>query len=576
MLDKLVIKFPSRSTNDEIDVDLNFVINGEILFDFNEYECVSIELDSDIYSVKIECISCLENGTYKAMDDNILNMQRGKEYTISKNDNYDIGYRPSRYHILINNSIREYDCFFEVKYNHQVTIDGMNNIIESINDFISGLTIDFFKGQPINGIITKNNNNDFYAYEILYKHHSRLSLICDNIINDLKMSISNKIVAGSYTKKQNIASIRKNSIKNYTTIYSVKKVLNANNVNNIILKKYLIKIKMIIENFQFNLVPIISSKDEFISQTLEKVEKEEQKLAKKNAHFNVLIIENHIKSLRSDLDFTKKWYDKLIEWNKSYETASFSIRKLLNVSEMKNLDINNQISYSPDFNMNYDYKFIADLYEMLSSNNIFSEKRNLKGIFSNKKSLEIFEIFGFVLLQNIIKEVGFKYVGKEQNTIFDFTSGSEFEYIYNNKKIIIKYDYYCNKYTNAGVGSVVNINSKNCKPDYLILFFEDDDLKNITVVEMKYRNLKHLVEYDGGSTETDITLEDYSQLGYLRQLRKKPELLVKDVLLIYPSREEVCFERNLANYIGINPEIEFNESKAYKKIKKILFDIIEE
>lgn len=574
MQDKLIIKFLSRSTNNELELDLNTIKSDKILFSFNEYEDVSVELYSDIYSVKMECISCLIDDVYKSLDDNMLNLQNGKEYIISKNNSFDIGYRPSKYHILISDSIKEHDCIFEVVYNHQISSDGMGNIIESINKFINGLTIDFFKNQPINGLSTVSDNNDFYIYEILYKYHSRLSLTCDKIIKDLKMNISNKVVAGAYMQKQNLASIRKNLIKQNSAIYNVKKIQMANNINNVILKKHLIKIEAIIEKCKLDLIPIIAAKDEEILSILNDINLEKRNLTKKNAHFNEMMIENHIKSLNSDLESITKWRNKLIEWSNAYVNVCFSIRRLLNVPEMKDLYVNNQISFSADFNLNYDYKFVADLYNLLSSNMFGSQNRQNMGLFSNKKSLEIFEIYGFIVLQNVVKELGFEYVGEEKNTIFDFSSGSEFVYSLNNKKIVIKYDYYCEKYTNAILGSVVNINSKNCKPDYIVLFYEDDILKNIVIAEMKYRNLKHLIEYDGGSTETDITLEDYSQLGFLREKGKRPERVVKNVMLLYPSKDEVCFNRSFSDYIGLNPEIPFDSSKAYNSIKRIFKDNI--
>jgi hypothetical protein len=89
---------------------------------------------------------------------------------------------------------------------------------------------------------------------------------------------------------------------------------------------------------------------------------------------------------------------------------------------------------------------------------------------------------------------------------------------------------------------------------------------------MKYRNLKHLIDYGSGTTETDTSLDDYYQLGYLRKKGKYPERNVKNVILIYPSKDENCFERNMAIYIGINPELEFEDSNAYKLMREIIED----
>lgn len=576
MQDKLIITYLSRDKNNIFEIDLNNLKENKILFAFNEYEDVAIRLASDIYNVKIECISYLdENNKYVALEDNLLYLHNGVDYIISKNGNFDIGYNPSQYHIIISDSLKEYDCFFNVEFNHQISEDGMNNIIESINKFISGLTIDFFKNQHINGISNIFDENEFYIYEILEKYHLKLSVICDRIISSLRMNISGTIVNSNYEKKQNSKSLRKNLTK-FNSIYSVRKDQTANNKNNIILKKYLMKILFLIEKSKegLNLNEIIEDIDLEIMSITNNILIEEENSTKKNANFNKMIIENHIKSLKNEKRVKMQWKQKLINWQESYNKVYFSLKKILNINEIKVLNTNNQIQYSFDFYANNEYKFISDLYSLLFTKISYTEKNGKSNIFSRKKSYEIFEIYGFIIIQNIIKEIGFNYMSNKNNTIFDFYSGAEFQYVLGNKKIIVKYDYYCEKYNNSLEGNVVNINSKNCKPDYIILFYEDEKIKNIVVVEMKYRNLKYLIDFDGGSTETDITLEDYSQLGFLKYKRKIPERLVRNVLLLFPSKDELCFDRNMANYIGLNSNINFDESKSYSFIKNIIIDNI--
>lgn len=571
MQDKLIISYLLRESNETLEIDLNDLKNDDILFEFNETETVSIMLESEIFDVSIECLSCIVDGRYKSVDDNFLKLQPNVTYVISKNDSYDVNYRPSLYHISINDSIKEYDCLFKVETNKQVSSDGLNNIIERINGFISGLTIDFFKNQRINKIFLPNGTSDFEIFEILAKNQSRLSMVCDKIISDLQMNIKGVVQPGFYNQKQNLASIRKNVKSTGEKQYNYKKVLSPENVNNIILKKYLIKIMNLIEKCKVDLDYIVDNKKNSVSLIHDKIGSELINLQKNNSNFNRIIIENHIKSLESEKEELRKLIDKLEKWNTSYCNAVFSIKKLLNSKEIKNIDVNNQVFYSSDYNMNYNYKYIADFYNSLNAG-IGNKKGKNKELFSNKKSYALFEVYGFILIQNILKEIGYDFKNSD-NSVFDFMSGSEFLFEKESRTVKVKYDYYCEKFNRTQFDSIVNINSKNCKPDYIICFYNNNKLVNVVIVEMKYRNLKYLIDYDGGSTEVDTTLDDYYQLGYSYDLNTRfPEHLVRNVLLIYPSKDEICFERNLSNYIGINPELDFDKSEAYEKIKECLLN----
>ena len=46
----------------------------------------------------------------------------------------------------------------------------MDNIIEMINNYINGLSIDFFRNSPINNIRSTEVMSKYYMYEILKKY----------------------------------------------------------------------------------------------------------------------------------------------------------------------------------------------------------------------------------------------------------------------------------------------------------------------------------------------------------------------------------------------------------------------
>ena len=144
------------------------VIKEKDVISFNEYDKVKIKLNSEKYKVKIECYSYRKDSEYIICEDNILELKNDQEYIISDcEDEIDLGYIPSKYHIYLYDENNIYDRLFEVKYNKEVNDDGMSSVIDLINDFISGLSVDFFKSNSINSIYSIDKSNEFYIYKIL-------------------------------------------------------------------------------------------------------------------------------------------------------------------------------------------------------------------------------------------------------------------------------------------------------------------------------------------------------------------------------------------------------------------------
>ena len=134
MQDKLIINYSFRQNKKEI--DLRQIKNGEILFSFNEYEPIEVMLLSENFSVEIECLSYYKDNKITFCEDNILQMMSGENYCISSSTNKcEIGYIPSKYQINLKRNDLNLNCLFEVRYNNQLQEEGMDNIIEMINNY---------------------------------------------------------------------------------------------------------------------------------------------------------------------------------------------------------------------------------------------------------------------------------------------------------------------------------------------------------------------------------------------------------------------------------------------------------
>ena len=96
MQDKLIIFHRFSGRKDEIILDK--IKYEEIVFDFNEYEPISIKLESTKYEILIECVNYRCDGNYFIADNNILKLENEKVYDISANNaEEDLSYIPARY-----------------------------------------------------------------------------------------------------------------------------------------------------------------------------------------------------------------------------------------------------------------------------------------------------------------------------------------------------------------------------------------------------------------------------------------------------------------------------------------------
>lgn len=571
MQDKLVINHTFSQVIDEI--DLNDVCEGKVLFSFNEYEPIVVTLISNEFQVEIECYSYYLDGEYKQCPNNSLLLIPNKEYRISNSATDDVSYIPSKYQILVKKNDFCNNAFFEVKYNSQVRESELNFVIDKLNSFLDGLSIDFFRQNPINNIESLTKNSNYYIYELLYSYEKKLTLCCENILSNLRNSIYTIYRKEKMEKKQNVHSIylnNKNADKRY--FYNVTKNTSNVNTENILLKKYLLKIEKVLSNYNLDLDSLINSKYTRVSSLKNSIKKNTELLEFTNqSNANKKKIKNNIISISSIIDECENWIEKFKDWKASYNKCVNAIKKVLVSDEFINLEINNQLEFSPVFYSDYNYKFFYDFYNKITSLKGNKHCKNEVNLFSDRRSYSIFEIYGFVILQNILKELGFEMYEGISN-IFNFESDCEFKFKNNDgAKIRLLYDHYCVRYNDSQGDEIVNVNSVNCKPDYILMFYDEDGkLQHSLIIEMKYRNLRYLIEKSSGTTETDSTIDDYGQLKYKSIDYDRLVNAIDEVVLLFPRIQEKNFRRGIGLFIGIDINKDFDESESYKKLKEII------
>ena len=577
MQDKLIINHTFTKNINEI--DLNDIKEGQTLFCFNEYEQILVTLVSDNLKVEIECYSYYLDGECYQCPSNSLLLLPNKEYKISNTATDDVSYIPAKYQISIKNGNLKTNAFFEVKYNSQVGDSDLGFIISKLNSFLDGLSIDFFRQNPINNIESLSNESSYYLYELLYSYEKKLSLCCDNILSNLRNSIYSIYFKEKIEKRQNAHSIylnNKNLDKRY--FYNIAKRTSINNIENILLKKYLLKIERVLNNYDLDLDNLIDERNKKIAKLKSDINTKNELLINTNqSNANRKKISNNIISINTYLEECIDWVNKFSSWKSSYHKCLNSIKKVLSSEEFINIEINNQIQYSPIFFTDSNYKFFYDFYKKISSLKGNEHYKNKVNLFSDRRSYSIFEIYGFVIIQNILKELGFEMIEGIDN-IFNFSSDCEFKFQNMNGNVVkLLYDHHCVRYNDSSGNEIVNVNSVNCKPDYILMFYDNfDKLQHSLIIEMKYRHLRYLIEKaTTGTTETDSTLDDYGQLKYKDASQEKLVNVIDEVVLLFPKIVEKNFRRGIGLFIGININKDFDNSESYLKLKDIIENYIE-
>ena len=111
---------------------------------------------------------------------------------------------------------------FLSKYNKEVNDDGMSSVIDLINDFISGLSVDFFKSNSINSIYSIDKSNEFYIYKILEKNRKIFLYNVNKLINSFNNKIITQYTKEKFEKRQNYTTIKKNNLNSNQNYYNHK------------------------------------------------------------------------------------------------------------------------------------------------------------------------------------------------------------------------------------------------------------------------------------------------------------------------------------------------------------------
>ena len=546
--------------------DIFQIENGCVIFRFNEFESIEVEYLGSEYSVTIEA------SAYKlSSEDEVIStenmsfkLEPNKKYVLSELGNFDIGYNPGTYSIQFSNKYgNTIDAKFEVYTNQDVLEESITDMVSEIENFLEGLAQDFSKKTINSTEIRLNNKNQQFLLKSLVEYDSDFRCVCNNISKDLNTNLSNTILKDNKGIKQNAKSIRKSITKGQN--YGVKKKEEISKTCGV-LKTYLTRINNEISTIN---IPF----EERIAKFKKDIVQFEEDIKSKNDYLNGDItkgrkrIENQIKDLNSKLAKANKDLNTYQIWYESYKNVSNSTKRLLNLKELREFDVRITVDTNI-FSTDRNFAFVKEFTNLLEG-----KENRLEDLTTNsyalKKTSELFEIYGLILITRALIKLGYESQF-ELNDIDSLESGARFEFQRDNSFIVLLYDYACNYYKEASEDEVVTINSNNNKPDYILVYYDNNEFKDMKIIEMKYRSLGKIFDSFNKDMSLDYTINDYYQLAYKESNDTYPIREVSNVLVLYPSKNETSFKRSFADIISFNPSIDDDKSKSFKLLCNIL------
>ena len=546
--------------------DIFQIENGCVIFRFNEFESIEVEYLGSEYSVTIEASAYKLSGEDEIIstENMLFELEPNKKYVLSELGNFDLGYNPGIYSIKFSNKYgNTIDAKFEVYTNQDVLEESITDMVSEIENFLEGLAQDFSKKTINSTEIRLNNKNQQFLLKSLVEYDSDFRRVCNNISKDLNTNLSNTILKDSKGIKQNAKSIRKSITKGQN--YGVKKKEEISKTCGV-LKTYLTRI-----NNEISTINIAF--DEKIAKFKKDIIQFEEDIKSKNEYLNGDVtkgrkrIENQIKDLNSKLAKTNKDLNTYQIWYESYKNVSNSTKRLLNLKELKEFDVRITVDTNV-FYTDRNFAFVKEFTNLLEGKDNRLEDLTTNS-YALKKTSELFEIYGLILITKALIKLGYESQF-ELNDIDSLESGARFEFIRDNSSIVLLYDYACNYYKEASGDEVVTINSNNNKPDYILVYYERDEFKDMKIIEMKYRSLAKIFDNYNKDMSLDYTINDYYQLAYKESNDTYPIRGVSNVLVLYPSKNETSFKRSFSDIISFNPSIDDDKSKSFKLLCNIL------
>lgn len=549
---------------------LSDIKQGDIIFKFKEFESIKIENKSKWV---IKCEFPNQENLYRITPGEIIELT---DYDYNRSEDENNIFFPENYLIQIeyNDNIKE--CFFKVESN--ALGENIEDIRKIINDFSKGLEFDLLKSYHGKKYIDAEKNIYMPLFEKIINNEKMLQFELNYIIDDPIQNIENTVLYTRNPTKESRKKIKKNQKKGINENdnrkkVTEKKVLSLNTDANVVLNNCLFKIIKSCSDLEYyflNNIKYLEEKGIILNKEFLISEKKYEGL--KNS-----FDDKYKNSIRSEY-FNLKDTIKKIEAEKN-----FFIQKQKKVSKIKNNLINQKneswindvkvdfmIKDSFSARRNIHYKKIIDFVRYLNTE--YNNNFNRSGIYTYKKTSELYEIYVLILVFKIILNQEYNFIMDENydfNVVFD---NEEFIFEKNNLKIKVLYNKLIKRTRDGFKDQLVTQNSSSNRPDIIIMVYENNKFLHSVILEVKCRKKANIYSING-DTPVVAQLQDYSNFWYFDNNLKLQRDPVKIVYAIYPSEKaekEFTDKTESIMLLSIEPIYDYNKSKGFQNLTEEL------
>lgn len=558
--------------------------NKENLISFNEYDSVSLlsefENESDFLIIETTMEEVRLDSTNKYID--LSNYNNGDMYV------------PGTYQIKYYRAESLYDYNFSV-LPHTITSNELDNIKTIIEHYHSGLVKNQMLKQMISNGEKYNFSSSIYSTISYVKdNQNQLFELVRSIIKDPISCLDKEHRYTCILTKPDSKTIRKLSQGGASsnckkTYYEKHTILNHDIIENKWLFYTLKEIVSLLIDLKVKLSEYQSLLENDLHQELLRNKDFSERYNKIKNSFT--ISDNYKTKLHSMQKYSsilvqekKQQLDKISSLHIEIIPTLEYINYIFDEDFFRSISLeHDKVRVTAKIVKDYRYSWINNYLDYLRGN--INSNDIIKPNYRDKATSLLYEYYSVIFIVKILENMGFYWISgwvKDESEIYnDLSSGTRLTFIRENETIYIDYDREIS-YENQGVSSdFLAINSFNRKPDILLSYFINEDIKGAVIFEVKYRK-SHNIYNHMGDTKVVEQMKNYLQIAYYDQKKERPELgIVKKVVVLYPNQEHLINYKDrvystVFDFIPLCPNNHCEVDNGYNRVSEIIMSLIEE
>lgn len=197
-------------------------------------------------------------------------------------------------------------------------------------------------------------------------------------------------------------------------------------------------------------------------------------------------------------------------------------------------------------------------------------------------SKKLFETYTYILLMNILSDLGFE-INEEETPVgdlmFTLSNQSRLRFEREDGAICdIYYDHHLEKISSrTNQTGYYSFNSRHSKPDFLLSFTNrNNDSIKAMVIDSKWRSLFNIYNEED-DTEVMLNLRDYSMFLYFDASKEQMNRTVIDkVIAVYPDNDEMITDLLFGKITAVGLDIcdSIEDTKSYEYLEKQIEEMI--